>query len=123
MSFVITDRPLQCCGMLMAHGWSTTLIPEIDNVPKVRYPSCASDYQPRFDKVDSAMEEFERNCALISLSVNDQLFVIELAKKDGYQIVFEFYNPNSGSQVVLMTKVKYQSKEDYIDSHPKEEEN
>ena len=120
MSFTITDSPMGCCGMLEASSWSELMYPMTDNVPKPRYPESVADYQSRFDKVDIAMGDFERNCTLISLSVSDQLNIIELAKKNGYQIVFEFYNPNSGSQVVLMTKVKYKSKEDYNDNRPKE---
>jgi hypothetical protein len=108
----IVQKPMECCGMLAADGFS------FDSNDR---RTSTLDRQIYFDQIDAAQKEWTRSCAIISLS-SAQGAVIEEAKRNGFVIIHEFYNPNSGNKVFLMTKTLWKDREDYSKSTREYEE-
>jgi hypothetical protein len=107
MTFSIQDMPMSCCGMLEAQGFSSVV-----HEPGNAHYANDADREEFFKRIDKHQREGTRNCALISLS-EEQKDALRQAKKSGFQIVFEFYNPNSGNQVYLLTKTLWSDDQDY----------
>jgi hypothetical protein len=107
MTFKIVDRPMTCCGMLEASGFNDIVKDELGT----RYAN-DNDRLGFFAAIEQAQVEDKRNCALISLS-DDQPSALAQAKQHGYRVVFEFYNPNSGNKVYLLTKLLWEDTNEY----------
>lgn len=105
--FSIEDSPMKCCGMVSAEGLSSYGV--IGG--QIRYPDAAL-LTERFTTIDQAQRGRNRNCAIITLSSNQQ-GVIDIAKARGWKEVFSFYNPNSGNQCYILTHVLYEDRDDY----------
>jgi hypothetical protein len=119
-TLVIEDKPMSCCGLVMGSGFDKSIRetpPSVDPKTnsyifgKYRYPN-KSDFESMFLELEDYKEDFGRNCALISLS-SEQKTALEVAKQRGYKVIFEFYNPNSGNQVYLLVKTRWDSFEEY----------
>jgi hypothetical protein len=121
MTFRIEDRPMTCCGMQQAQGFSDSVV--IPGGIKNRwgdYPQrtpTEADLRELFVRLDSAQESNERNVSMITLS-SDQPTAKRIAEENGYVVIQEFYNPNSENQVFIMTKTKYANKAEYDANRP-----
>lgn len=128
---VIEDRPMTCCGMLMAHGFNEKYQNGTRSVPvgwrepngeKIELPNFKTanlDIQKkRFQKVIAAQTKdiwAPRNCAVVTLS-STQRTEIEAAKASGFKCVFEFYNPNSGNMVGIYTHTLWDNDSEFMKS-------
>jgi hypothetical protein len=108
----IEQKPMGCCGMLSASGFTYD-----ENDDKLH----EDDREEFFDRIFEAQQEYDRSCALISLS-SRQPAEIEHAKKRGFKIIHEFFNPNSGNTVYLMTHTLWKTYDEYLNYSPKSEE-
>lgn len=124
----ISKRPMTCCGMLEAWGFSepyqrgTRTIqkkydPDPQILPNMVKPDPAQ-VKIRFERVlKEQTQDIWRplNCALISLA-NTQLTQIKEAEAAGFKKVFEFYNPNSGNMVGIYTHTLWKNEEEFLKS-------
>lgn len=108
----IIEAPMGCCGMLEAYGFSEfRYVMGLDG--KTRYqPPTEDETQKYFMEIERAQRINKRNCVLISLSSSQEL-PLKVAKENGYSVILEFYNPNSGNQVYLLTKILWADRDEY----------
>jgi hypothetical protein len=102
----IVHKPMECCGMLAADGFSWT-----DDDGRERRTT-AEERQAYFERILEAQRDWLRSCALISLS-SDQETVLKEARANGFEVIHEFYNPNSGNQVYLLVKSLWKTSGEY----------
>lgn len=105
----LIDYPMNCCGMVEASGIGVNGHYN-EQLREFYYDD--ADWDLLFKRIEEHQLKHRRNCALISLS-EEQDRAREAAEKRGWGKVFEFYNPNSSNMVALYTKVLWESSAAY----------
>lgn len=120
------DAPMACCGMLSGHGFSNPVFTGVEIkhttwngmerwVPETR-AATKDDVILRLQNLKDIANDNGRNCVLITLS-SSQPLEREAAEQEGFKVIFEFYNPNSGNQCYVMAYTKYANYEEYRESY------
>jgi hypothetical protein len=123
----ITQSPMKCCGMLQASQFDTRQYQvHKDSTGDMRYARSyrnrtADELKAEFQRVIDTLAMEGRNCAMITL-VKEIPELVNAAKAAGFQTIQEFYNPNSGNTICIMTYLRYKSKEYYVAAHGEDED-
>jgi hypothetical protein len=81
----IVEEPMACCGLMEAYDFD------------------AFGDQLDFDRVIAEQDNLSRACCLITLS-SRQKDAVELAKKNGFEVIHQFYNPRSFNNCFIMAR-------------------
>lgn len=115
MTQIVTSA-LSCCGLVTAEGFGKHLFEN-----KRYYFPKEKDWKKDFQNILDEQADGPYNCALIVLS-SDQVIVKEIAEANGFKTIQEFFNPNSGNQCYIMTRIENESKEYWEEKDCEEEE-
>ena len=119
----IVRRPMTCCGLLEAYGFSEPYQRGVREVlfmdgPRTIPHRITADSDQVKKRLQLVIEDqtsniwHPLNCALISLA-DIQLTQIREAEAAGFVKVFEFWNPNSGNKVGLYTHTLWKNEEEF----------
>jgi hypothetical protein len=107
---IINDYPMHCCAVVQAYGMN---IPAAELENTVRAATDA-EYDRQLKTIEDHQKRHRRNCAMITLSDATQSRVAAAAVRAGWMKIQTFYNPNSGFNVSIWTKVLWPTREDYF---------
>lgn len=119
--FVIdAENPLACCGLVTAK-YITCEVREYKKDTVHPYTKAVGYWASRYATEDDIKERLVRlknttesdcrSCCLILLS-SEQEDAIRVALSEGFKVIHEFWNPNSGNMCYMLTHTQYMSRPD-----------
>ena len=117
----IVDKPMDCCGLIEGWGFQRPVSTGkfINGFAgysfEERLDPTLKDEEKRIGYLLSKAKDYERSCALITLS-EEQTLAIKAAEKLGFKRILEFFNPNSDNMVYLYAKHEWSSEDEYRDA-------
>lgn len=120
-NLVFNDAPLRCCGLMTGEGFHDSVI---DTSRKIPHPwrknefthgarvTTVEDHTNALQKLINESKSCQRNCVMIVLS-SAQTNEKTAAEKMGFKVIQEFWNPNSGNLVYIMTYLHYADHDSY----------